>query len=49
MRRIEEVEQAAREREHRESSNPAGSLLEGAGEKILKCQAEKKAQAEQQR
>ena len=46
MRGIEQVEHAAGERQHGKSANAARTLGVGAGEKILECQAEKQAQAE---
>ena len=49
MNGIDQIEHAAREREHRKSADAAGPALVGVGEEILKGEPEEEAQAEQER
>jgi hypothetical protein len=48
VRRLEQIEHAAGEREHRKRANAAGALLRDTGEEILEREAEEKAQAQKQ-
>ena len=49
MGRIEKIEHAAAQREHRKGADAAGPSLVGVRKKIFESQAEKEAQAKQQR
>src|SRR5579871_1874649 len=49
MLRVEQIEQTASKREHRECTNATRPLYVAAGEEVFECKSEKEAQSEQQK